>query len=447
MKKKELSKIFFSANFLFFFAVSICLFTFFSIFVANKIEKKYRQNFEEVNISIIENIDNQSILQSFEKKGYSIVILEDNTIIYPKDSSITPIQNILQEKGAESEPVSNNDNSDLANFFVKQTTEGNRKIIVSFPRPIRKDEIREILKAIIPIIAIIGLLFSLTGAYLFNYFSRRELNKVVQLLALMKRRTKKMIAIDQKIEETYTSDFQFVEQEIKELYVSLLSTLESLEKETSHVKKMEVEKELFVRGITHELKTPLMSIKLLLFDLKEQGFVDSENIIQKMDKQIEMITQLVNELLFLYKEEHNYQNESILLASVLTETIKDYGILLDDANMTIAISSVGDSSWAIPYKVIIKIFSNIISNAIKHGEDGSEIQIRITPEGVLIANTIKNKAFPEINKLTEPFISYGEGKGSGLGLYFVENILKRYGYILELSVVDNTFFTTIRNHT
>ncbi len=116
------------------------------------------------------------------------------------------------------------------------------------------------------------------------------------------------------------------------------------------------------------------------------------------------------------------------------------------ANLNIPSINISGNATALADQALFSVFENIMRNAIIHGKtdridvdissDNSECEIRIADYGKGIPEDIKDKVFEE-------GLSFGDSKGSGLGLYIVKKTIERYDG--SITVEDNkpkgTIFT------
>ncbi|RKE83235.1 PAS domain-containing sensor histidine kinase [Epilithonimonas arachidiradicis] len=206
-------------------------------------------------------------------------------------------------------------------------------------------------------------------------------------------------------------------------------------------KQFQQQKDNFLGIASHELKTPLTSLKLysqyLEKNLRKQDDQKNADVAMKMDDQINKLTGLVNDLLDVTK----IQNGKILLnksnfnfdelvAEIITEQqmSTSHRIYLDSENIG---DIYGDRHR------ISQVMSNLISNAIKYSPDSDKIQIttKLTEEGCVqfsvrdygigIPEDKKNKVFEQYYRVSGS--KEHTFPGLGLGLYISSEIIKRSG--------------------
>ena len=206
--------------------------------------------------------------------------------------------------------------------------------------------------------------------------------------------------------------------------VTLLAN--EFKKSAQKLKNIKESRNIFIRNIMHELKTPITKGKFLL-----QLEKNDENI-EKLKMVFNRLDSLINE--FATIEELISQNRVLEKKSYFLEDLLDNAkdILMIDDNC------VKNSYENIKLNVNFKLFSiaikNLIDNAIKYSND-KKVEVLTQNEDILFVNSGK-KLEGDFEKYLEPFYSKSSNESFGLGLYIVFNILKANGYNLLYKYED-----------
>ena len=217
----------------------------------------------------------------------------------------------------------------------------------------------------------------------------------------------------------------------------------------------------FMLSITHELKTPLASVKLYLETLLKRD-LDKEQtstILRNSLKELVRLKDLVNNILMAAQLENKkfelYKTE-INLSDVVEKTIHKFATPRDiyhrfELSLDENIFIEGD---AIATEVIV---ANLISNAVKYSPEEGKIRVTVSQKdrGVLFAVTDEGPGISEADKgeLFKKFYRSGDEQtrkttGTGLGLFIVKNLLNLMQARIE--VKDNfpkgTTFEIIFRH-
>ncbi|MFT6358422.1 MAG: signal transduction histidine kinase [Saprospiraceae bacterium] len=203
----------------------------------------------------------------------------------------------------------------------------------------------------------------------------------------------------------------------------------------------------FLLSITHELKSPIASIKLVLetFLKRDLNKKQSTKFTKNALKDTERLNNLVNDLLLSAKLETAYQPyfepldlvELIedLIAKLSTKHLKSkFFFEKNDAIPTIQADKMGLTSVAL----------NLLENAVKYGDTNPEITTtlslknneiiwKVADNGIGISDKEKGNVFEKFYRVGSE--ETRTTKGTGLGLYIVKEIIGAHGGTIK--VVDN----------
>ncbi|OSZ77417.1 hypothetical protein CAP36_13585 [Chitinophagaceae bacterium IBVUCB2] len=227
--------------------------------------------------------------------------------------------------------------------------------------------------------------------------------------------------------------------------LSVIATDITLQKETQQHKKALEKKDEFISIASHELKTPVTSIKgyvqLLRYNFQQDGNTTAADLLTKVDVQINKLTNLIGDLLDVKKIENGqlqYHEEAfdfnILVNEVIEETervLKKHPIV---ATLSESKTILGDRNK------IGQVITNLLENASKYSEAGSVINVESSvKDNNRISLSVKDKGIGipknQLNKIFERFFRVSSEKentysGLGLGLYISAEIIKRHNGII-----------------
>ena len=193
--------------------------------------------------------------------------------------------------------------------------------------------------------------------------------------------------------------------------------------ETLRMKQVNFE---FLRGASHELKTPLTSLKIVLENMqfKVGKYKDRDFYLEKCGEMVDELDAGIRELLLMSKMDSFEKSEWIKISEVVEEVLKRNQIMIAEKNLQMRIG-VGEQKIWLNRTALSMVLANLIGNAVKYAEEGGKISVQMR-DGVL---EIKNSYKASVN----------EQSGSGLGLYIVKNLLKRYGLQYEICDTKKSF--------
>ena len=186
--------------------------------------------------------------------------------------------------------------------------------------------------------------------------------------------------------------------------------------ETLRMKQVNFE---FLRGASHELKTPLTSLKIVLENMqfKVGKYKDRDFYLEKCGEMVDELDAGIRELLLMSKMDSFEKSEWIKISEVVEEVLKRNQIIIAEKNLHIRME-VGEQKIWLNRTALSMVLANLIGNAVKYVEEGGRISVQMRDEILEIKNSYRADT--------------NEQSGSGLGLYIVKNLLKRYGLKYEI---------------
>tara|TARA_R100001369_G_scaffold20091_2_gene36886 strand:+ start:80962 stop:82953 length:1992 start_codon:yes stop_codon:yes gene_type:complete len=212
------------------------------------------------------------------------------------------------------------------------------------------------------------------------------------------------------------------------------------------IKEEEKRKEEFLKMVSHELKTPVTSIRgytqLLLSMIKENEAIKSSNIplessLRRIDNQINRLIRLISEMLDLSRIEDNQlvlQKSKFNINDLVEHTVQD--IKISNPNSDVKIEHKFKTSIFADKERIEQVLVNFITNAIKYSPNSKNIDIKIFQEvegkvSVSIRDFGIGITKAHIKKIFTRFYRV-DGKneetysGFGIGLFLVNEIIERH---------------------
>ena len=198
----------------------------------------------------------------------------------------------------------------------------------------------------------------------------------------------------------------------------------------------------FISNASHELRTPLTVILGYLETLSEHQELpdDCKSAVQAADSQAQRMKQLVEDLLTLSRLESAAsvakETDVIPIASLITEIVNEAKNTVWFANHNLHIQIETDIMMKGILQEIHSLISNLINNAIKHTDAGTNINVIWRPVDknsaeLVVEDEGQGIAPEDIDRLTERFYRVDTGRsrekgGTGLGLSIVKHIVERH---------------------
>ena len=204
---------------------------------------------------------------------------------------------------------------------------------------------------------------------------------------------------------------------------------QSFDNAIHNIKTLLDSKNLFMRNMMHELKTPItkgrIAVEMVNDGLSKRTLVSA----------FERMNELINELAHVERittEGFQKKLQEVSTSQVIEESLE---LLLCDRNRLII--EIEDEKLFTDEKLLTLALKNLIDNALKYGED-KKVNVKVNKNTIRVISNGKSLEYPLAYYL-EPFTQEEKRQsGFGLGLYIVDNIAKRLGYKLHYYYRDSS---------
>lgn len=212
-----------------------------------------------------------------------------------------------------------------------------------------------------------------------------------------------------------------------------------LVQDITELRKLEQIRTDFVANVSHELKTPLTSIKGFVETLQEGAIEDKDTrhkFLDIIDIETDRLSRLINDILSLSELESKKSSilvENINIAAIARETLEIMKTYAETKRISLEYLSAQKDIWIYGSGDRIKqMFINLVDNAIKYTPEGGNVSILLEdlPDKVIlrVRDTGIGIAEEHIPRLFERFYRVDKGRsrnlgGTGLGLAIVKHIV------------------------
>ena len=293
-------------------------------------------------------------------------------------------------------------------------------------------------------ILFIGLALSIILLYLKHENDQdKEIKRIVKCI---KEINKKNYAIN--IEDNTEDELSILKNEIYKTTVMLKEMAESSKDDKLRLKDS-------LSDISHQLKTPLTSINIMLDNILDNPNMDEdtkEKFIQSIKREVTNISNLATEILKLSKFDANvvrFENKEVLVKDIIKKAISNVEMMAEIKNVEIKVvfhdnvKLVCDLNWQ------VEAIINILKNCIEHSSENSFINIEVIDNKIYKEIIIKDSG-EGIDKedLLHIFERFYKGKNSskdsvGIGLALAKKIIEMNNGSISVNSVKGkgTIFT------
>jgi two-component system, OmpR family, phosphate regulon sensor histidine kinase PhoR len=281
----------------------------------------------------------------------------------------------------------------------------------------------------------VGSIISFSVSYLLSFILLeflifREISKIYKLIGKLK--SKELHGLSRQ-KSALLNPLKTINDEI-------YSFADLKQKEIDELKKLEAFRKEFIADVSHELKTPIFAAQGFVHTLLD-GAVNDKNVrtkfLRKAAKSLDGLDVLVQDLLTLSHIETGQIKmhfEAVDIYALTQEVFEQFEDKSEKKAITLRIES--DRNRVMVYadrQRIMQVMTNLISNALKHSQDGSEVVVgfRIGKKtvNILVSDSGEGIAAEHLPRIFERFYRVDKSRsrekgGTGLGLAIVKHILE-----------------------
>lgn len=199
-----------------------------------------------------------------------------------------------------------------------------------------------------------------------------------------------------------------------------------------------------ITDITHQLKTPIASLKMSMEIAGSENFSAEERKLfweqsgHQLDK-LDLMLDSMNRLSQLEAELISLKPTAVSLQEIITQVVSGLIMKALDKEMEIEVEIVEDHQIFVDRKWTIEAISNVLENAIKYAPEKTVIMIKgtVLPSYMLVEVMDEGKGIPqeELNLIYHRFYRGSdplvlENEGSGVGLYLARKIIEEQGGVI-----------------
>lgn len=392
MKNKTIKKYILSLIILLIFNVSL-------IFILNRYEyKMYAKNYNDKINSIISNIKNK----------------------YPNIEESDIIEIINNEEDSE----------DILSKYGIDSITKNDKV---------NNKIR-----IISLIIIIT--FDSLIILIFYLYDKNKSKKIKEITKMISKINNRQFDID--INDFNEGELSILKNEISKTTIMLRQVADNSVKDKLNLKDS-------LGDISHQLKTPLTSITIMIDNILDSPDMDEKTrkkFLINIKREILNINFLVMSLLKLSKFDANvvkFNKESVYLKDIIIESIKNVSMIKELKNITIKVSGDDNIKLLCDFKWQVESITNILKNSIEHTSEYGTVEVNYSENKLYTRILIKDNG-KGINSDDLPHIfdrfykgENGSDDSFGIGLSLSKTIIEKEGGSITVKSTPNigTIFT------
>ena len=278
------------------------------------------------------------------------------------------------------------------------------------------------------------LIFSIIIIIVFVLYNKRQKNKIKEITNYIEQINNKNYALD--IQDNNEDELSVLKNELYKITVMLKEQAENSAKDKINLKNS-------LEDISHQLKTPLTSITIMLDNILDSPDMDLQTrneFIKDIYREIANIKFLVQNLLILSKFDANtitFNENEEKLEDIIEEAKQNVASICDLKNIQIIVEGKEDAKTTCDLKWQVEAITNILKNCAEHSNNNTKIKVLYSENNMYSEIVIKDEGSGIDQKdLKHIFERFYKGKNSdkdsiGIGLSLAKTIIEK----------DNGFIT------
>lgn len=271
---------------------------------------------------------------------------------------------------------------------------------------------------------------------------------VITFFLLINKKVKYLKYIAKRVTEIAQEGFGSVieiqgNDEIAELCRNINSMSKELKHKFDHEREIEKSKSQLISGVSHDLRTPLTSIKGYLQLIRDKQYQTPQEIKAFIDvayNKTEMLEDLI-ENLFEYTrlsgKEIQLNVDRLCLNDIVKQVVMDYGPLFQKENLRLELSLPGERYYVqLDPDKFVRVIENLLGNALKYSSKPGDVKVSLNSENQGVTLTVQNKGqaidSESLSHLFDRFYRLEKSRsketgGAGLGLAIAKSIVELHG--------------------
>ena len=271
-------------------------------------------------------------------------------------------------------------------------------------------------------------------AILFSFLYARAMTRPIKAIS-DETRHMTLLMRDARCDTKFKDEFGELAGNVNGLYENLLSTIDNLEAELKKVAAAERAKTDFLRAASHELKTPVTAVSVIMDNmiLGVGKYKNHDEWLPKCKKQVDHLSKMLRDILDASQLDDVPEAGAMVdLEAICSEIIEPYLMIARAKGLSLYVDWSAAFTATVPPKLFGKALSNIFSNAVSHTLPGGRLSVYCRGRSLFVENTCAPIPEERLSRIFEPFFRPDETQsrdtgGNGLGLYITATILRRLG--------------------
>jgi signal transduction histidine kinase len=226
--------------------------------------------------------------------------------------------------------------------------------------------------------------------------------------------------------------------------IKLRGALADSERQARRAQEATRSREQVLAVVAHDLRTPLNFLRMGTQLVGEDcGTAENRELVRRMESAVEQMSRLIDDLLEVAKMEAGgvlIRKREVAAETLLNDAVAMLKPLAARHGIELVVNApAGLPSVQADYERVLRVFSNLVVNAVKFSREGSEVRLDAEHRGSVVCFSVidRGEGIPEeqLSRLFDPFwqADRADRRGAGLGLAIAKGIVTAHGGTISVS--------------
>lgn len=293
------------------------------------------------------------------------------------------------------------------------------------------------------------LLIDLIACFLFTYLASDFILRPIRQFTLQAQQGKELVSNYQELRP--------IAEVLNRRNEKIVGDMKRIEEEKELALQAKKSKDEMIANITHEMNTPLTSIKGFAELLAGEGLTEEQRLraVNIIRAQSERLSNLISETLHYSEiDSDELPSYDVDFTKLVQDALSTFEPNMREKNLTLHADIAEGIKVFSRYERLLVILNNLVGNAIRYNKEGGEISVFLGKEDgfakLSVSDTGVGIAEENLDKIFSRFFTVdkshnGQGGGFGLGLAVVRKLCRKAGWTISVKskLGEGTTFTVV----
>ncbi|QIK70818.1 HAMP domain-containing histidine kinase [Erysipelothrix sp. HDW6C] len=319
-----------------------------------------------------------------------------------------------------------NDANRFMNYVAFGEKEGAIFITVGSAMTPKLNELKPIILSSVPMIVCLLILFVLITARMFTKMLATPIETLAHQATSRQERDGTVFK-----QPNQHDEFKILEDALNHMHRDLKASIVTVENQNQALIREKEKQELFLMNASHQLKTPVAGASLLVEGMlgKVGKFAETDTYLPKVRDELGRMQSIIESMMVVFQEtDRTLEIADTNVETLVQAVLQQYRERIQSKNL-----SIHEHTTAVTIQtdaeILVSIIDNVIGNAVKYTPNSKSITLELSNASLIVTSHGVWIDASTLEHVKEAFVRshHSDEKGTGLGLYLVDNMMSVLG--------------------